>query len=390
MNIGCLREIKNNENRVGITPDGAKKLTESGHSVFIEHDAGKEAGYEDDAYIFKGAKILSKEDIYSTSDILVKVKEPLPEEYPLLELLKGRTLYTYLHLAAAEKELTSRLLENSITSIAYETVIDENNRLPLLAPMSEIAGVLAIQYGAQYLQKKYNGKGITLGIITGTPNAKVVVVGGGTAGAKAAMTAAGIGSCVTLFELSDRRIEELRDMFRNHRNVKIIKSTPEELKKYTQAADLLIGAVLVPGNKAPTVVTEDMVRSMQKGSVIIDIAIDQGGCIWGSRPTCHDNPIFGIDGKIYCCVANMPGQVSHQSTKALTSATITYLKKMADNGVIELAMKDRNFMHGINTIAGRLTNKAVAEALSLEYTPTEDVLSEALIVRERTRNTKID
>ncbi len=375
MNIGTVKEIKNNETRVGITPDNAKKLTESGHTVLIEHNAGKEAGYEDDAYIFKGAAIATKEEIFKTSDIIVKVKEPMPEEYPYLELMKGKTLYTYLHLAAADKQLTLELLKNNITGIAYETVTDENNRLPLLTPMSETAGVLAIQYGAQYLQKKYNGKGISLGKITGAPTAHVVIVGGGTAGAKAAETAGGLGSNVTLLELNDKRIEDLKEQFKRFENITITKSTPETVRDIAKTADLLIGAVLVPGNRAPTVITEDMVRSMEKGTVLIDIAIDQGGCIWGSKPTSHDDPIYEIDNKIYCCITNMPGQVPHQSTKALTSATITYLKEMADTGIQELITQDKNFRNGVNTIDGKLTNKAVAEALQLEYTPIEEVLS---------------
>ncbi len=376
MNIGTVKEIKNNETRVGITPDNAKNLIESGHTVLIEKDAGKDAGYEDDAYIFKGATIATKEEIFKTSDIIVKVKEPMPEEYPYLELMKGKTLYTYLHLAAADKQLTLELLKNNITGIAYETVTDENNRLPLLTPMSETAGVLATQYGAQYLQKKYNGKGITLGKITGAPLAHVVIVGGGTAGAKAAETSAGLGSNVTLLELNDKRIEDLKEQFKRFENITITKSTPETVRDTVKTADLLIGAVLVPGNRAPTVITEDIVRSMEKGTVLIDIAIDQGGCIWGSKPTSHDNPIYYIDNKIYCCITNMPGQVPHQSTKALTSATIKYLKEMADSGITELISRDKYFKEGVNTIAGKLTNKAVAEALELEYTPIEDVLEE--------------
>lgn len=383
MNIGSIKEIKNNENRVGITPDGTKKLTQKGHNVYIEHDAGKEAGYTDEDYISAGAKILKKEQICMISDIIVKVKEPLPEEYPLLELMKNKTLYTYLHLAAAEKELTTRLLNNNITGIAYETVTDDNNRLPLLAPMSEIAGVLSIQYGAQYLQKKYNGKGITLGIITGTPKAQVVIIGGGISGTKAAQTAAGMGSDITLLELNDKRIEELKYLFKDQKNVSIIKSTPENIKESIKTADLLIGAVLVPGNKAPTVITEEMIHSMEKGTVVVDIAIDQGGCIWGSRPTSHDNPIFEIDNKIYCCVANMPGQVACQSTIALTSATIKHLIEMAENGITEQARLDKNLKNGINMIKGKLTNKAVAQALNLEYTPIEEALSEMIEIPEK-------
>ncbi len=384
MNIGSVKEVKNHENRVGIVPAGVKILTQHGHSIFIEHGAGKKAGYADEDYISAGAKILSKEDVFKRADIIVKVKEPVPEEYPLLELFKGKTLYTFLHLAAAEKELTLELLKNRITGIAYETVTDKNNRLPLLAPMSEIAGVLSIQYGAQYLQKKYNGRGITLGKITGTPRAHVVVVGGGAAGAKAAMTAAGMGSSVTLLELSDRKIDELKKCFESYDNVNIVKSTPKHVKAAVESADLLVGAVLVPGGRAPVVVTEEMVLSMRKGAVMVDIAIDQGGCIWGSKPTSHDCPIYEIHGKIYCCITNMPGQVAHQSTEALTSATITYLAKMADTGVLELAKSDRHFRCGVNTIGGRLTNESVAEALELEYAPIDEVLQEIGNARENT------
>lgn len=375
MNIGTLKEIKNNENRVGLTPEGVKILKIGGHIIFFEHNAGKEAGYSDEDYISCGAKILPKEDIWKMSDIIVKVKEPLKEEYPFLKLMKGKTLYTYLHLAAADKELTRHLLENRITGIAYETVTDDVGRLPLLAPMSEVAGVLAVQYGAEYLQKKYNGKGITLGTITGTPSAHVVVVGGGTSGAHAARTSAGMGSIVTLLELNDKKIAELKERFKEYKNMEILKSTPENVKNAAKTADLLVGAVLVPGNKAPVVVTEEMVRAMQKGTVMVDIAIDQGGCIWGSKTTSHDHPIFDIDGKIYCCIPNMPGQVAFQSTKALTSATIKHLENMAKKGVIECIKSNKNLRNGVNTIAGKLTNEPVAKALGLQYTPIEKAMN---------------
>jgi alanine dehydrogenase len=321
-------------------------------------------------------------EIVKKADILVKVKEPLSEEYKLLDNFKGKILFTYLHLSGAPKELTEKLLENNITGIAYETVTEEkislpslreinHVSLPLLKPMSEIAGALAIQYGAQFLQKKYHGKGITLSRIENTKTPKVVIIGGGTVGAKAALTALAFGANVTLLELREERIQELKEEFSRlvgenlFRNITFLKSTEENIAKEVKRADLLIGAVLVPGARAPIVVKREIVKEMENGSVIVDVAIDQGGCIYGSKPTSHEEPIFELEGKIFCCIPNMPGQVPLKSTQALTSATLPYIIRLANKG-IDALREDLGFAQGLNTYEGKITCKRVAEDLGME------------------------
>ena len=380
--IATLKEVKDNENRVGLTPLGVKKLIEAGHQVLVQRDAGINAGFSNEEYEEAGATLLDdSQEIAQKTDILVKVKEPLSEEYDILDNFKGKILFTYLHLSAAPKTLTEKLLENKITGIAYETVFNENNQLPLLRPMSQVAGVLAVQYGAQYLQRKYHGRGISLGIIDNSDRAEVVVVGGGTVGAKAAITAAGLGAKVTLLELKDERIKQLKTEFSGFlggnlfKNVRFVKSTPELVKENVKKADLLVGAVLVPGARAPQVVTEEMIKEMKKGAVIVDVAIDQGGCVWGSRPTSHSDPIYEIDGKIFCSITNMPGQVALQSTQALTNATLLYLLKLADKGVAALK-EDSNFAKGLNTYQGKIIYQKVAEDLGMmdSYSNLSEVL----------------
>lgn len=374
--IGTIKEVKNNENRVGLTPKGVKELVTEGHKVYVQKSAGEGAGFMDQEYIEAGATMLdTPEQVVQAVEILVKVKEPIPSEYPLLDVLKGKTLYTYLHLSAVDKNLTLKLIENNITAVAYETVEDSSGRLPLLAPMSEIAGVLAIQYGAEYLQKKYKGRGITLGNVANTDLAETVVVGGGFVGATAARTAAGMGGKVTILDISEARVEQLKKEFKEYlgnklyENVKILKSDEKTLAENVAKADLLIGAVLIPGTRAPVVVTEQMVRSMKKGAVIVDVSVDQGGCVWGTKPTTHSEPIYDIDGVIYCCVANMPGQVARQSTQALTHATLPYLKIMANEGVIESIKSslsdDGRFAKGLNSYKGKITYQSVAQDLNL-------------------------
>lgn len=374
--IGTIKEIKNNENRVGLTPQGVRELTGAGHSVYIEKDAGIGAGFTNEEYLSAGGKILdSAEEVVKTVEILVKVKEPIPSEYKLLDLFKNKTLYTYLHLSAVDKGLTLKLIDNNITAIAYETVEDAHGRLPLLAPMSEIAGVLAIQYGAEYLQRKYHGRGITMGFIHNTDLAETVVMGGGVCGATAARTAAGMGGKVTIFDINEKRIEELKKEFyeylgeRLFANVRIVRSTETVLYEAVRKADLLIGAVLVPGTRAPVVITEGMVKSMKKGSVIVDVSVDQGGCIWGTKATTHSEPIYRLEDVIYCCVANMPGQVARQSTQALTNATLPYLKMMAGEGVIQVLShsfkNDGRFVKGLNSYKGKITYESVAKDLEL-------------------------
>lgn len=372
--IGTITEIKDNENRVGLTPAGAKQLVDDGHQVLVQRHAGKGAGFHDQEYIDAGAEIrLDPESIVRDCDILVKVKEPLPSEYHLLELLHGKVLYTYLHLSGVEKSLTDKLLAEKITGIAYETVQDEHGGLPLLKPMSEIAGVLAIQYGAEYLQKKYHGRGKTLGEITGVDRSHVVVVGGGVVGLKSAQTAAGMGSRVTLFDIKkdvlNRCEQQLRAYLGEHlmSHVTLEISSLDSLNKALATADVLVGAVLVPGTKAPKVVSAEQVRLMKDGAVIVDVAIDQGGCIEGAKATSHSHPIYELDGKIFCNVANMPGQAAYQSTQALTNATLPYLRKLAgEANRLDSMRKDPGFAKGLNTFDGKITYKAVAEDLGMQ------------------------
>ncbi|MDO8480838.1 MAG: alanine dehydrogenase [Nanoarchaeota archaeon] len=376
MRIGTIKEIKNNENRVGLTPSAVSKLVKHGHDVYVQMSAGAGSGFADDEYAKAGAKVLHHaEDVLKNIDLLVKVKEPIPEEYPLLPLLKGKVLYTYLHLAACEKKLTEELMNNHITSIAYETIEDENGLLPCLTPMSEVAGVLAIQYGAQYLQKKYDGVGVTLGRVNGANVAETVVVGGGVVGRKAAHTAIGMGSNVTVFEANEQRAEFVRKELTSElcgpylERLQVMVSKPEVLKEKLKTADLLVGAVLVHGAKAPRVVSEEMIKSMKKGAVVVDVAIDQGGCVWGAKPTSHQNPIYDIEGKVFCCITNMPGQAPLQSTQALTHSTVPYLIQMAEHGVIAALKADKGLAKGVNTHNGALVYKAVADALGLPFTP---------------------
>lgn len=384
MVIATLKEIKDQENRVGLTPRGVKELVSFKHRVVVQKDAGKEAGFPDAEYVAAGAEIMeTPEEIVKEADIVVKVKEPLPEEYPLLEIMKGKTLFTYLHLSACDKALTQALVDNEIIAVAYETVEDEKGKLPLLAPMSEIAGVLSIQYGAQYLQKKHHGRGVTLGRISRAKRARVVVVGGGFVGATAAKTAAGMGAKVTLFDKNPKVIARLKKEFREYlgeylyyHNIKLYSSDYSFFSRAIEHCDLLVGAVLVAGAKAPQVVTENHVLAMQKGAVIVDVAIDQGGCVWGSKPTSHSEPIYEVDGKIFCCICNMPGQVARQSTQALTSATLPYLLHMANEGVIASLQANERFAQGLNTYKGHITYESVAKDLEMmqDYKAADSLL----------------
>lgn len=384
MIIATLKEIKDNENRVGLTPYGVKELVNEGHHVIVQETAGMGSGFSDAEYREAGAEMMrNPEDIVKAADILVKVKEPVPAEYNLLEQFAGKTLFTYLHLSGVDKRLTKVLVNNNITAIAYETLEDEKGQLPLLAPMSEVAGVLAVQYGAEYLQKKYSGRGVTLGTITGTGAAHVVVVGGGYVGATAARTAAGMGSKVTLFDINPARVDELNAEMNEYlgpvlgKNFEAVVPNGENYDEALKRANLVVGAVLVAGAKAPVVISEEQVKSMKEGTVIVDVSIDQGGCIWGSRPTKHSEPTYEIYGKIYCCVTNMPGQVSRQSTMALTNATLPYLKMIAKEGVVPVLKSslsgDGRFARGLNTYKGKLTYEAVANDLGMQ-----DVYQEAV------------
>lgn len=369
MIIATLREVKDNENRVGLTPTGVKKLIKAGHTVIVERQAGYGSGFPDAMYEEVGAKLIdSAYEIVKRADMIVKIKEPVAAEYYWLDLFKGKTLFTYLHLSGVDPKLTEALLKNKITGIAYETV-SKDRRLPLLAPMSQVAGVLSIQYGAHYLQKKHGGIGMTLGHIDGADAALTVVVGAGFVGRTAAVTAGGMGGKVVILDINPKMIALAKKEItarlgsRLAKNVKFQVSNEKILSEWIKKADLLVGAVLVPGTKTPQVVSEKMIKSMHKGAVVVDVSIDQGGCIWGSKPTTHQHPIYDLEGKIFCCITNMPGQVARQSTEALTAATIPYILKMGKVGVIPALKKDPSLRAGLNTYDGFITYEAVARDL---------------------------
>lgn len=373
MVIGTLREVKDNENRVGLTPNGVAKLIEAGYTVIVERQAGWGSGFPDNLYEEAGAKLLdSAYEIVKRADLIIKIKEPVEAEYYWLDLFKGKTLFTYLHLSGVDPKLTDKLLENEITAIAYETV-SKDGRLPLLAPMSQVAGVLACQYGAHYLQKKHGGVGVTLGHIDGADSALTVVVGAGFVGTTAALTAGGMGGRVVVLDINQKALDRSKAALEERlgkmlmKNVTVQLSTPKILGEWVAKADLLIGAVLIPGAKAPQVVSEEMIASMKRGAVVVDVAIDQGGCIWGSKPTTHRHPIYDLNGKIFCCITNMPGQVAHQSTQALTSATIPYILEIGEHGVIGALKKNESLRAGLNVFRGKITYESVAKDLKLEH-----------------------
>lgn len=365
MIIGVAKEIKNNENRVGLTPAGADALVKAGHTVLIEVGAGIGSGFDDDSYSAVGAKLVAdKQKLFDDAEMIIKVKEPLESEYELFHA--GQILFTYLHLAP-EPELTKALLDKKVTGIAYETVVGRDGRsLPLLAPMSEIAGRMSIQLGAQFLESQYGGRGILLGGVSGVESGHVVIIGGGVVGTNAAKIALGMRARVTIIDLSIERLRYLDDIFDG--KVCTVMSNSYNIAQWVKKADLLVGAVLVPGAKTPQLVTEDMVKTMKRGSVIIDVAIDQGGSIATcDKVTTHTDPTFVKHGVIHYSVANIPGAVARTSTLALTNATLPYALKLAGKGWQTACKEDAGLAKGLNTIDGKLTNKAVAEALGLEF-----------------------
>ena len=364
MIIGVPKEIKTKEDRVAITPQGVKSLVSQGHKVIIEKSAGIGSGFTDEEYSAQGATIVvSAENVYSQADIIVKVKEPQPSEFKLLK--KNQILFTYLHLAV-EKELTKTLLDKKITSIAYETIETEDRKLPLLIPMSEVAGKMSVQIAANLLENRNKGAGILLGGIAGVPAGKVLIIGAGHVGINAAKIAVGMGANVSILDVDTNKLRMLDDMFGSR--IKTYISNEYNLKELIKDTDVLIGAVLIPGHKAPSIVTEEMVKSMKKGSVIVDVSIDQGGIVETmDRITTHDNPSFEKYGVIHYSVANIPGSVARTSTLALTNETISYLLKIANDGIIDAMKKDFSLAKGVNTFNGRLTNKGVAQALNTEY-----------------------
>jgi alanine dehydrogenase len=367
MIIGLPKEIKNNEYRVALAPACVRDLAENGHQVIVQQSAGEGSGISDAEYAKAGAQIVPwVEAVFSAAEMIIKVKEPLPREYKLLKA--GQLLFTYLHLAPAP-ELTRALLEQKIVGIAYETVQLENGSLPLLVPMSEIAGKLSVQIGAHYLQKENGGSGVLLGGVPGVRPGHVAILGGGTVGLNAAKIALGMEASVTLLDINLDRLRYLSDILDDR--ITVLSSNLHNVEESVLAADLVIGGVLIPGAKAKKLVTREMISRMRKGSVMVDVAIDQGGCFETSHPTTFEAPVFSVEGVIQYCVANMPGCVARTSTFALTNATFPYVLKLANMGYEKALREDLSLRKGLNVFKGRLTNQAVAEAVGITYTPFE-------------------
>lgn len=363
MIIGVPKEVKDHESRVGITPAGIRALVEAGHKVLVEHNAGALSAMPDEDYQDSGAEIVgSAYDVWRLADMVVKVKEPIETEYR--HFREGLVLFTYLHLAPL-KELTDALLEKKVTGIAYETVRDRAGALPLLTPMSEVAGRLSVQVGAEYLTKEHGGRGLLLGGVPGVPPASVCIIGGGIVGTNAAKIALGMGARVTLIDLNLNRLRELDDIFNGR--VFTVASNSYNIARATREADLLIGGVLIPGAAAPKIVTRAMVEKMKKGAVIVDVAIDQGGCIETAHPTTHSDPSYEINGVVHYCVTNMPAAVPNTSTLALTNATFPYVMKLAKLGAREAIREDKGIAEGVNTYDGVLTYEAVAAAQNRDW-----------------------
>jgi alanine dehydrogenase len=367
--IGVAREIKTDEYRVALTPAGARELVQKGHEVLVEFGAGEGSAMPDQDYVRAGAEIVSVDDVWNRSELLLKVKEPVAAEYPRLR--EDLVLFTYLHIAADEP-LTRALVESGIRAVAYETVETPDRRLPLLAPMSEIAGRLAPQAGAYFLEKPLGGRGVLLGGVPGVAPGRVLVLGGGVVGYNAAVIAIGLGAHVTILDKSIDRMRYLDEILSGR--VSTLMSSTLQIESSIRDADVVIGAVLVPGARAPKLVTRDMLQEMKQGSVIVDVAIDQGGCFETSHPTTHTDPVYTVDGIIHYCVANMPGGVPVSSTKALTNATLPYVEAIADHGLAEAVARDKALALGVNVLDGKITYEPVAEAHGLEYTPLEDVI----------------
>ncbi|MEZ4392303.1 MAG: alanine dehydrogenase [Polyangiales bacterium] len=370
MIIGVPKEIKTREYRIGMTPAGVQQLVARGHKVLIESRAGEGSGLADEDFTAVGAEIVSSAgDVWRRADMVMKVKEPLPAEFE--HFREGLVLYTYLHLAA-EPALTRKLMEKKVRAVAYETIQLADGSLPLLRPMSEVAGRMAVQAGATSLEKWRGGKGVLLGGVPGTRRGRVVILGGGVVGRNAAHIAVGMGAQVTVLDVNAKTMDYLEDIFRGA--IETLYSNPANIEEAVCRADLVIGAALVAGAKAPTLVSRELVSKMSKGSVIVDVAVDQGGCIETVRPTSHDHPTYEVDGVVHYCVPNMPGAVSHTSTFALTNTTMKYALALANKGVAEAAKADPALALGINCYDGACTYEAVAEALELPYTPLADVL----------------
>jgi alanine dehydrogenase len=369
LKIGVAKEIKPDEYRVALTPAGARELGQRGHDVLVETGAGDGSSFSDAAYQAAGARIVSVDDVWGESELLLKVKEPIAPEYGRLR--EGLVLFTYLHIAADEP-LTRALLDSGITAVAYETVETDNGALPLLAPMSEIAGRLAAQAGAYFLEKPLGGRGLLLGGVPGVVPGRVVVIGGGMVGYNAAVIAIGLGANVTILERSIDRMRHLEEVLSGR--VSLVMSSSLEIEESVQEADVVIGAVLIPGALAPKLITREMVAGMKDGAVLADVAIDQGGCAETSHPTTHSEPVYTLEGVTHYCVANMPGAVPITSTKALTNATLPYVEEIATYGLREAVALDPALARGVNVVDGKVTYEAVADAHGLDFQPLEDVL----------------
>ncbi len=369
MIVGIPKEIKDNEYRVSITPGGILQLGKHGHTVLVETKAGEGSYFSDEDFAAAGAKIVSSADeVWSQSNMVVKVKEPLPAEYKYLR--PDLVLFTYLHLAA-EESLTQAMMKSGVTGVAYETVELPNGTLPLLTPMSEVAGRMSIQVGAHYLERQAGGRGKLLGGIPGVQPAKVVIIGGGVVGANAALIALGMGARVILIDINLDRLRALSETL--HGNFETLASNPYSIARAVSSADLVIGAVLVKGAKAPKLLTREMISKMKAGSVIVDVAVDQGGCVETTHPTSHSNPTFYVDGVLHYCVANMPGAVPRTSTNGLSNATLPYVIALADKGFKAAVADDKALALGVNIYQGKVTYQAVAEAFGLDYTPLNSI-----------------
>lgn len=370
MKIGLPKEIKDNEYRVGLTPAGVQALTQAGHTVFVQKTAGEGSGFSDDQYVKAGGKLLdTADDVWAEGDMIVKVKEPIEPEYPRMR--ENQLLFTYLHLAP-EFELTKQMMERKVTGIAYETITDAHGRLPLLTPMSEVAGRMAVQVGATYLEKMNGGRGILLGGVPGVPAANVVIIGGGVVGTEAAKMAVGLGARVTIIDKNLDRLRQLDDIFLS--KVQTLASSRYAIEEAISHADLVIGAVLVVGAAAPKLVTRDMLHLVPNGAVLVDVAVDQGGCFETTHPTTHSNPTYYEEGVLHYAVANMPGAVPRTSTFALTNATLPYALDLANKGFERAIADDPGLRAGVNTYAGKLTYEAVAVSQGREYTPLETLI----------------
>jgi alanine dehydrogenase len=370
MIVGILKEIKEEENRVSMTPAGVEITKKDGHTVLVEKEAGLGSGFEDEAYRKAGAEIIATpQEIFERAEMIMHVKEPLPSEYPLLR--EDQILFTYLHLAAAE-ELTHALIKSRAICIAYETIQKDDKSLPLLTPMSEVAGRMAIQQGAKYLEMAQGGDGVLLGGVPGVDPATVLIIGGGVVGINAAKMACGLGAKVYTLDMNLDRLRYLSDVM--PRNCFLLMSSPAAIRDLVRKADVVVGAVLIPGAKAPKLVTRDMLKTMKKGAVLVDVAIDQGGCFETSKPTTHSHPTFIVDGVVHYCVANMPGAVPKTSTLALTNATLPYALEISTKGWKKAMNENPEIKAGANVVKGKVTYKAVADAFGLEYVPIDRML----------------